>query len=174
MKLTKNEKRILKLLLENSRISDKEIAVRLKISSQAVGKIRKKLETTVIDSYTLKLDCCKLDINLFAMTLSRLTKKGLELGEVEVEKILQEMPHIIHAYRLTGGTSNYIIMYGFRDMNEMDLFFRSQETKEKFHDYIHNQEIFTFPHNSFVKNSPMQLFNKVMDETPNRVSRFDL
>lgn len=173
MKLTRNEKRILKLLLNNSRISDKEISARMNISSQAVGKIRKKLEATVIDSYTVKLDCCKLDVNLYAMAVAKLTRMGTELGEKEVEKILRELPHVIHAYRLSGGTCNYIIMYGFRDMEEMDRFFRSQEMKGKLHDFIQNKELFAFPYRSLVKNDPMQLFNKIMDESPNRVTRFD-
>jgi DNA-binding Lrp family transcriptional regulator len=56
MKLTKNEKTVLKLLLDNAKISDSAIAAKLKISSQAVGKIRRKLEKTVIDSYTVNLN----------------------------------------------------------------------------------------------------------------------
>ena len=171
MRLTGNEKRILKLLLRNSRISDKEIAGRLNISSQAVGKIRKKLEASMIDSYTVRLDCYKLGVNLFAMTLSKLTRKGTLRGEAEVEKILRETPHVVHAYRLTGGTSDYVIMYGFRDMEEMEKFFRSREMKERFHDFIHNQNVFTFHYSSFIKNSPMQLFSKMMDDAPDRPSR---
>lgn len=172
MKLTGNEKRILKLLLDNSRISDKDIAKRLNITSQAVGKIRKKLESSFIDSYTVKIDCCKLGVKLFAMTLSRLTERGVEKGEAGVERILRETPYVIHAYRLTSGTSDYIIMYGFRDMDEMDRFFRSNEMKSRFHSLMHNQEIFTFPHSSFIKNSPMQLFSKIIEEEPGIKAEF--
>ena len=42
--LTKNEKQTLKMLLDNGRISDVEMASKLKITTQAVGKIRKGLE----------------------------------------------------------------------------------------------------------------------------------
>ncbi|MCK4634371.1 MAG: Lrp/AsnC family transcriptional regulator [Candidatus Aenigmarchaeota archaeon] len=173
MKLTKNEKKVLKLLLENSRISDIEIASKLNISSQAVGKIRKKLEATIIDSYTLNLDCCMLDIRIFAIAIAQLTKEGLGKGESEIEKILLKIPHIINVYRITRGTSSYIILYGFRDMNELDDFFRSSEMRQELHDFIETQELFTFSHKSVVKNSSVQLFNKAMDDMGSRVSRLE-
>jgi len=85
MKLTKNEKKALKLLLDNSRISDSEIASKLNISSQAVGKIRRKLESSIINSYSLNLNYSKLGIQTFAIAVAKLTKDGLDKGELEIE-----------------------------------------------------------------------------------------
>jgi len=163
MKLTKNEKKTLKLLLDNSRISDSKIAQILKISSVAVGKIRKKLESTLINSYTIDLSYAKLGVQTFAIAIAKMTKEGLDQGELDIEQKLLENPHIINVYRIPKGSSSHIILYGFQDITELDNFFHSSKTKKEFHKFIENQEIFTFSHNSLIKNSPIQLFHQVID-----------
>ena len=163
MRLTKNEKKVLKLLLNNARISDSLIAGKLKISSQAVGKIRKKLEKTIIDSYTINLNYPKLGIKTFAIALSKLTSDGLDKGELEVEKKLLNNENIIQVYRLPSGRFTHAILYGFEDIQELDEFFHSQKQKKDLHSFIENEELFTFSHNSLVKNNPIQLFNKIID-----------
>jgi Lrp/AsnC family leucine-responsive transcriptional regulator len=164
MNFTKNEKRTLKLLIDNSRISDSEIAEKLGISSQAVGKIRRKLESNIIDSYTVNLNYSKLGIQTFAIGISELTREGLDKGELEIEQKLLKNPHVISIYRIPKGNSTHIILYGFKDMNELDDFFHSTRLKEEIHKFIRTHELYTFSHNSLLKNSPVQLFHKVIDE----------
>jgi DNA-binding Lrp family transcriptional regulator len=163
MRLTKNEKKALKLMLENARISDSAIAAKLKISSQAVGKIRRKLEDTVIESYTVNLNYSKLGIHTFAIALAKLTQEGLDTGSCEVEQKLLEAPHIIQVFRLPTGNFTHVILYGFCDVNELDNFFHSPKAKKELHNFIENKELFTFSHYSLIKNNPMQLFNKVIE-----------
>ena len=86
MELTKNEKKVLKLLIDNSRISDSDMATKLGISSQAVGKIRRKLESTVIDSYTINLNYPKMGITIFAVAIAKINREGLDKGQLEVEQ----------------------------------------------------------------------------------------
>ncbi|MBR9706418.1 Lrp/AsnC family transcriptional regulator [Candidatus Pacearchaeota archaeon] len=164
MKLTKNEKKTLKLLLENAKISDSAIAKKLKISSQAVGKIRKKLETTVIESYTVNLNYSKLGINVFAIALARLTPDGLDKGELEVEQKLLNQANIIQIHRLPNQSTTHIILYGFKDLNELDNFFHSTKKKNELHRFIENKDLFTFSNHSLIKNSPIQLFNQTIEE----------
>lgn len=164
MKLTKNEKRTLKLLLEDAKISDSAIAKKLRISNQAVGKIRKKLESTIIESYSLNLNYSRLGINAFAIGLAKMTEAGLAKGEDKVEGVLLNTPHIIQILRLPHGNYTHALVYGFRDVGELDDFFHSPELKKGLHNYIENKELFTFSHNSFVKNSPNLLFHKIIDE----------
>ncbi len=170
-KLTNNEKKTLKLLLVNSRVTDSEIALKLKISSQAVGKIRKKLESSVIDSYSLNLNYAKLGIQTFAISIAKLTKEGLDKGELEVEQKLLNNSHIISAYRIPKGGSTHIILYGFQDMTELDNFFHSPNIKQELHNFIETQDLHTFSHHSLVKNNPVQLFHKVIDELGTKPSR---
>ncbi len=164
IELTRNEKRVLKELLRNARASDSEIASVLGITSQAIGKIRRKLETTVIQGYSADLNYSKLGIKIFAIAIAKLTREGRDKGELEVEQELLRNPHVISVYRIPKTSSTHILLYGFRDMNELDEFFHSLKIRKWLHDFIETQELFTFSHNSLVKNSPAQLFSKVIEE----------
>ena len=164
MEFTKNEKKTLKLLLVNSRINDSEIAIKLGISSQAVGKIRRKLESTVIDSYTLNVNYFKLGITAFAIAVAKLTKEGLDKGQLEIEQELLSIPHVISVYRIPKLSATHIILYGFKDLKELDSFFYSPKIRQQLHNYLETQELHTFSHNSLIKNSPTQLFHKIIDE----------
>jgi DNA-binding Lrp family transcriptional regulator len=164
MWLTKNEKKVLKLIIDNAKLSDTSIANQLNISSQAIGKIRRKLEGTIIESYTLNLNYSKLGINLFAIALAKITAKGLDKGELEVEKTLLDAPNIIQIFRLPHGNFTHAMLYGFRNVNELDDFFHSQKQKQELHNFLENKELFTFSNYSLIKNNPIQLFNKMIDE----------
>jgi DNA-binding Lrp family transcriptional regulator len=164
MKLNKNEKKTLKLILENAKISDSAIASKLKISSQAVGKIRRKLEENIIDSYTINLNLSKLGIKTFVIAHAKLTSEGMDKGELEIEQKLLEEPHIIMVFRLPSGNSSHIIFYGFKDVSEMDEFFHSQKKKNELHKDIETQDFFTFSNHSLIKNNPRQLIEKIIDE----------
>jgi DNA-binding Lrp family transcriptional regulator len=163
LRLTKNEKRVLKFLLKDARMSDSAIAEKLAISSQAVGKIRRKLEDTVISSYTIKLDYSKMGLQIFAITLSKLTPEGLDQGELDVEKKMMDEPNIIQIYRIPSGSSTHVIFYGFNDMDELDTFFHSAKKRQDLHRFIENKDMFTFSHNSLIKNDSSPLFQKIID-----------
>jgi DNA-binding Lrp family transcriptional regulator len=174
LKLTKNEKKTLKLLIENAKISDSAIAAKLKISSQAVGKIRKKLESTLIDSYTIHLNYSKLGIKTFSIALAKITPEGLDQGELEIEQKLLDNPHIIQVYRLPTGSSTHIILYGFKDTNEQDNFFHSLKNRQELHKFIENKDLFTFSNHSLIKNNPNQLFHKIIDSLESEDSGSEL
>ena len=163
MNLTNNEKRALKLMLENPKISDSAMASVLRISSQAIGKIRKKLEKTVIDSYSLNLNYESLGIKAFALGLSKITSEGKEIGYETIEQKLLDDPHVIQVFRMPHSTAQYAILYGFRDISELDFFFHSPHKKKEFHSFIETVELYSFSHNSFIKNSSSKLFNKMID-----------
>lgn len=164
MRLTKNEKKVLNLLLNNAKITDSFIADKLKISSQAVGKIRKKLDSTIIDSYTINLNYAKIGIRAFAISLSKITPAGLDKGELQVEKILMGVSNIIQAHRLPNSSCTHIILYGFRDLDELDQFFHSKKNMQNLFKYVENKEVFTFSHNSLIKNDPSSLFREIVEE----------
>ncbi|MGV8086374.1 MAG: Lrp/AsnC family transcriptional regulator [Candidatus Woesearchaeota archaeon] len=164
MELNKNEKKVLKFLIDNSRVSDADIAVKLRISSQAVGKIRRKLESTVIDSYTVNINYSKIGIHILAVAIAKITREGLDKGQLEVEQELQKNPHIIRVYRLPKHSSTHLISYGFKDMAELDNFFYSPKLKQELHNYFETQELFIFSNNSLIKNSSSQLLHKIIDD----------
>jgi DNA-binding Lrp family transcriptional regulator len=164
MRLTGNDKKTLKFLLNNSRITDSEIASKLKISNVAVGKIRKKLELSVIKAYTVEVNYAMLGIQTFAIGIAKLTNEGLDIGELEIEQKLLKIPNIMNVYRIPRGNSTHVILYGFRDMNELDDFFHSPKLKQELHREIETHELFIFSHNSLIKQSPIQLIQKAIDD----------
>ena len=117
VKLTQNEKKALKLIIENGRITDTQIAEELKITKQAVGKIRRKLETAgIIRGYSTEIDYGKLGIKTFAIAMIRFTPKGWEdFGELGIEKKIIELPNLISVYRIPEGVSTHIFFCGFRN-----------------------------------------------------------
>lgn len=163
MRFTKNEKRVLTLLLDNAKITDSAISDKLKISSQAIGKIRKKLESSVIDSYTVNLNYSKMGIKAFAITLSKLTSEGLDLGELELEKKLCSIPQIIQVYRLPHSYATHSILFGFEDLDSLDKFFHDKKNSQELFRLLENKDLFSFSHHSLIKNNPSQLFKLVIN-----------
>jgi hypothetical protein len=57
-------------------------------------------------------------------------------------------------------------------MNELDEFFHSPKMKQEIHRAIETHELFVFSHNSLIKQNPMQLIKKAIDEfneNPNKI-----
>lgn len=164
MDLTKNERRTLKLLLANSRVADSEIAQQLKISSQAVGKIRRKLEADVIRDYSTGVDFGSVGIETFAVALACLSPLGLEKGYPLVESILRQNPHMMSVFRLTHGSAQFLIVYGFESMSDMEDYFRSSKHFER--NLIQITQLYPLSHRGVIKNSAAQLIEKLLDKVP--------
>ncbi len=166
VKLTHNEKKSLKILIENGRASDTKIAKQLRITKQAVGKIRKKLENSgIIKGYSTVLDYGKLGVNTFAVTVFKFTLKSWEeLGEFGIEQKVAELPHVIDVYRIPQGSATHIALCGFRDLQELDGYFHTLKTVPQYNQYMEIKDIFIFSQHSLIKNSPVQLFHKIIDE----------
>ena len=108
MWLTKNQKKVLKLLLDNAKLSDTSIANELNISSQAIGRIRKRLEEEMINGYTLELDLNKLEVKNYMTCEIKLTEEGKELGEKKVNEIILQKPEIIYLSPLINNNSKQL------------------------------------------------------------------
>lgn len=161
MKLNRNEKKVLDCLLDNSRMTNTEIAVRLKITSQAVGRIRRRLEKDVISGYSVNLNYATAGLQTFAMAIAKVTRKGLETGELEVERRLKEYPNLINIYRIPYGHSTHILMYGFPNTEAFDKFFNDPTVRKELHELVETQQLFTFSHHSILKEDPAELFKKI-------------
>ena len=166
VKLTINEKKTLKFLLENGRISDTEIAKNLRITKQAVGKIRRKLEESgIVKGYTAKMDYGKLGLNTFAFAILRFTPKSWEdMGELGIEEKIANLPHVIDVYRIPEGSATHIALCGFRNLAELDEYFRTVKSVSSLNQYIQVEKIYIFSHHGFIKNSPVELLHKIIDE----------
>jgi len=163
MRLTKNDKSVLKVLLDNAKTTDSAIAAKLRVSSQAVGKIRKKLESSVISKYTVELQSSKLGMETYAIALAKMTRQGLENGQLQVEENLLNNPHVLSVYRIPQGNVTHAFICGFPSLTDMDRFFHSRQAQAELHEFLEISDLFTFSHHSVLKNSPNQLLHRLID-----------
>lgn len=105
MWLTKNEKKVLKLLIDNAKLSDTSIANKLNISSQTVGTIRKKLEEEIIKKYSIELDLEKLGLKSLSLIEAYYNSKH----EKEIKEKLSICPRMINVFKLMRGTNRFKI-----------------------------------------------------------------
>ena len=167
MKLTRNERKVLRLLIEDGRASDADLARDVKITPQAVGKIRKKLESEgVIKAYSTIVDYEKLGITVLAIVLFKFTseaRKTLLTEEDILERVKGE--NIINFYRLPEGDFTHIVTYGFRNLEELDYYFHILQTERGHISEI--KKLFILSAKSVRKNSDRELMRKIIEEAGN-------
>src|SRR3989338_3139169 len=163
MAFTKNEKFVIKSLLDNGRMSDAEIARKLKITLEAVRKIRQKLEKQgVIQGYSAGINYEKIGITAFAVALLNVTPEAWEKfsGRTIQDKLFH--PNVIKFYRIPRGNISHIIVYGFRNMNELDNFFQIMQEKQS--KYIKIIKIYSFSNENFGKKSAGELIRTIVED----------
>jgi len=163
MKLTRNEKRVLKFLIENGRTQDANIAKELRITPQAVGKIRRKLESEgVIKGYSTTVDYEKLGIRVLAIVLFKFRPESRRnLREEDVDERIKG-PNIINFYRVPEGDVTHIVTYGFRSLEELDHYFHILQTERGHISEI--RKLYILSAKSLRKNSDKELVAKIIDE----------
>ncbi len=161
MKLTVNDKKTLSLLLEDGRTTDATISESLGITKQAVGRIRKKLEKAkIISKYTVQLDYERLGIHVFALVLATLTNEWQKMGELEATEALGSDPNLIKAFRVSRGEITHILVYAFKNQEELTDHFQKQKN-----DLLTIKQIHAGTHIGMSKDENKELFKKVLDES---------
>jgi Lrp/AsnC family leucine-responsive transcriptional regulator len=163
IRFTENEKAVLKYLIGDGRMQCTEMAKRLGITSQAVGKIKGKLENEgVITGYTAKVDYKKLGIEVFAIGMFRF-KSGV-WDKLEDEDIRRRMhgPHLIRVYRLMEGDYTHMIIYGFRSIKEVEHYFQILQKERS--QISELKKLYVLSADSVIKDSGADLLTKVINE----------
>ena len=118
MELDKTDERILKNLLVDARLSARQLALKLGISTVTVLSRIKKLEREkIIKGYTALIDHEKLGYNLTAIIEIIAKKDKIIDMEVEISKI----ENVCGVYDITGNTDTLIIAK-FKSRNELSEF----------------------------------------------------
>jgi len=157
--LTKNDKFVLNRIIENGRISDTDISKKLKISVQAVRKIRKKIEDNgIIKGYAPLIDYEKIGIKAFAVVQLKVSEKVLKKNFE-----LFESPNIIGSFKLPETNITNIFIAGFSSLEELDTYFA--EIKEKYAGIIEIQKINIFSNIGLMKNSPRELLKRNVERS---------
>ncbi|ODS39830.1 MAG: hypothetical protein A7315_10370 [Candidatus Altiarchaeales archaeon WOR_SM1_79] len=163
MELTHNERRILKFLIENGRVMDTEVAEKLNITSQAVGKTRRKLEREgIIKGYSTIIDHEKIGIKVFAIALFKFIPEVWKtLKDRDINERIRGS-NIINFYRIPEGDVTHIVVYGFRSLDELDHYFHVLQTERGHISEI--RKLYIFSAKSFKKDSSKDLYLKVLKE----------
>ena len=162
-KLTENERKILKILLDNARITDMEISEQLSISPQAIGKIRKKLEDNgIIKGYSCVLDFEKIGLHTFAFIHVSFTPKMFsEFGGLGIFDKFRKKIRFLFCCIPSNSEVSIICLFGFRNMVEMDSYFK--KLKVQFRDYCEIKRIIPFSYDNLLNFNSSELLKAIID-----------
>jgi DNA-binding Lrp family transcriptional regulator len=124
-KLSENEREVLKQLIRDGSVSCAEMGREMGISSQAVGKIKKRLEEKgIVRGYNADIDYSKLGIDTFAIAFFRF--KSGSMGEAEENNLKGRIkgPHLLKVYLLNEGDYSHAVIYGFRTLRDLENYFQ--------------------------------------------------
>ena len=126
MEIDETDKKILNVLIKNSRCSYRDIAKKVGVSFVTVLKRMQKLENeSIIKSYSVDLDYEKLGYDLNVIIKMRVSQgKSREVG-----KKLSQEKNISAMYNVTGDFDDVIIAK-FKDRKSMDAFLKNIQSYE--------------------------------------------
>ncbi len=126
------DQKLINLLLENSRLSFRELARKAGISVVTViNRVRELEKEGIIKSYTAELDYEKLGYDVLAMILLRISKGKL----FEVEKKIAIHPNVFAVYDVTGHF-DCLIIAKFNSRKALDIFLK----KIQAYDFVERTE----------------------------------
>lgn len=163
-KLTENDKLVLKEILDSKKIPDSDIAKTMKLSPQAIAKIRTKLENCgIIKGYIPIIDFKKIGINVMTLIIIQLTPKiWTEFSDDQISAKIIKTPNVINAYRVSEDQSSHILLLGFRDTSQKDKYITQLQTK--FAEDVQIKGIYTFSVDKIISQSPLGLLHEILDK----------
>ena len=118
------DRQILNILLENSKLSYREIGQKVKLSAVTIMNRIKELEKNkIIKAYTAELDYEKLDYDVQVVIHMRIAKGRL----FDVEQKIAVLKGVYAVYDVTGNF-DAIIVAKFKSRRLMDLFLKKIQT----------------------------------------------
>jgi len=131
MTLDKINKNILNVLMDNSRLSFREVAKKVGVSVVTVLKRVKELEKSNMIKYTAELDYERLGYDICVIIKMRISK-GKSL---EVEKKISGNPHVHAIYDVTGRFDSFVLAR-FKSRKSMDNFLKKVQS----YDFVERTE----------------------------------
>lgn len=123
-KIDNKDKAILNVLLENGRLSYREIAKKVGVSVATVmHRVDALQHNKVIKKYTAALDYEKLGYDITVIIEVQVSKGKLE----QVEKKISKHPNVMAVYDVTGAF-DIIIISKFKNRKAMDAFLKLIQT----------------------------------------------
>jgi len=117
MKLDRYDLEILRVLQENGRISNQELADRISLTpSPCLRRLHALEEAGLITGYRALLDAKKLGLSLTALILISMDRHTPErLGNFEAEVV--KIPDVLECLLITGQAADYQLKVAVKDMD---------------------------------------------------------
>ncbi len=132
MQLEETDKKVLNILVDNSRLSLRQIAKMANVSvATAMNHIKKLEKEKIIKKYTAKLDYEKIGYDIEVAIEIRISKGKL----FEVEKKIAVHPNVFAVYDLTGAF-DALVLARFQTRRKMDNFLKKIQT----YDFVERTE----------------------------------
>ncbi|MFC6671203.1 Lrp/AsnC family transcriptional regulator [Marinobacterium aestuariivivens] len=130
VRLDKTDRRMLRELQRNGRISNQELAERTSLSPAPCWRRLKKLEESgVIDRYVALLDGRKLGMRTMAfIQLSLLDHSDGNIAAIDT--FVEESPEIVECYAITG-TEDFLLRVVVEDVEALERFMMQKLLKLK-------------------------------------------
>lgn len=120
-KLDKVDLQILRILQENSRLTTKELAAKVSLSSTPVFERLKKLETNgYIKKYIAILDADKLNQGFMVFCKVKLQRVNYDIA-TEFARIITDIPEVTECYNISG-SFDYLLKIHAPDMKYYQSF----------------------------------------------------
>lgn len=128
MELDRTDKRILKELQANGRISNQELADRVGLSpSPCLRRVKQLEEEGIIEGYVGMVNASKLGLKMMALIQIRMDRHTPERFD-EIEKTLRDYPQVLECILITGQTADYQVKVIVKDMEEYQDFLLNKIT----------------------------------------------
>lgn len=139
---------ILGLLLNNARLSNKEIAAKIGIAQSSThDRIKKLTQKGFFKGAYVDIDQKKLDLNIEVMLAIKLNKQHRSIIAEFIEKASQ-LPGVIQLFHMAGN-NDFILHVGVKDSDELRGFILDRLSTL---DYIQSTETTMVLHNQRVNN----------------------
>ncbi|MBU1111843.1 MAG: Lrp/AsnC family transcriptional regulator [archaeon] len=173
-KLTKNDQEVLKSIIQHAKMPDSDIAKKIGLSSQAIFKIRHKLEESgIIKGYQPVLDLKKIGINVMVLLIIKLTPDVWEkYSDAQIAERIKQIPYVINAYRVLEPNASHVLLMGFRDLEQMDKYLAKIQTK--FSREIEIVGSYPFATNKIITQSSVGLLYEILDKKEFPLNEFIL
>lgn len=163
-RLTENDKKVLRKIIDYSKIPDSKIAEVIGISPQAVFKVRNKLEGLgIIKGYMPLIDFKKIGIRVLTLLIIRFRSDVWNrYSDDMVSERISKIPYIISAYRVADARASHILLIGFRDTSQKEQFISKMQTK--YTNDIEIKDVYTFSVDKIITQSSIGLLNEIINK----------
>lgn len=169
---TRNEKIVLKKIIEQSKVPDLEIANKMGLSQQAIFKIRHKLEKVgVIKGYMPIIDFKKIGIETLVVIGIKLTSYIWEkYSEEQISERIQKIPQVIIAYRIPESNISHLLVLGFKNIDHKDRYLMTLQSKYfKEIDVVH---VYPFSVDRIIKSNHIGLLSAILNPKESFLNEF--